>query len=127
MQKPILPKMSPAEEQREYREWVKRETACAKELHAALALVDLIESGRLRRDMPAMTPKRLQQLFLEEDARHITQGVTGRVLTRVGAFPHPSKNTVQIHEVLDAKEALQSVVTELRKDLQRLGRRLGRE
>ena len=127
MQKPILLKMSPAEEQRFHKDLVKREIDCTKELHAAAALLDLIESGRLRRNMPAMTPKRLQQLFLEEDARHITQGVTGRVLTRVEVFPHPSKNTVQIHELMDAKEALHGVVTELQQDLQRLRRRLGRE
>ena len=127
MEEPRRPKMSPAEERRLHKDLIKRETACANELRAAIALVGIIGSGCLRRNMPAMTPKRLQQLFLEEDARHITQGVTGRVLTRVEVFPHPIKNTVQIHELMDAKKALKGVVTELRKDLKRLRRRLGRE
>ena len=127
MQKPIMPTMSPAEEQRVHKDRVKREIACTNELRAAVALVDIIETERLRRDMPAMTPKRLQQLFYHESDRHISQGVTGRVLTSVDVFPHPTKNTVQIHEVLDARESLEGVIVELRKDLERLRRLLGRE
>jgi hypothetical protein len=127
MPEPVKLSMSPAEEQRMHKARVRREIVCAEELQAAAALVDLIESDGLRRDMPAMSPKRLQQLFHFEDDRHIIQGVTGRVLTRVGVFPHETKNTVQIYQVLDAKEALERVALELRADMQELRRQLGRE
>ena len=126
MQKLLKPHMSPAEEQRDYREKVKRETTLQRQLQGCIALVDAIEAGKITRDSPRMTPRMLQQTFSHVEDRNLTNGVVGQVLGIVGIFPG-SGYTVHPEEIIDQQQALSELVDTLRSDLTKVRRQLGRE
>ena len=126
MQLPIMPQMSPAEEQREHKAKVEREGLLQRQLQACLALLDAVETGILAKDTPRMTARMIQQTFPDSGDRALRRGVVGEVLAQVGVFPGAGYY-VQPWQIVEANDALGELAKQLRDDLLRVRRHLGRE
>ena len=123
---PLMPRMSPAEEQRELKTRLRREGMLQRQLAACLALIDLVETGVITKDSSNMSPKMIQQKFHNNEDRALQQGTVGEVLSQIGITPG-NKYYVPTWQVVAAKDALTELAPKLREDLARIRRQLGRE
>ena len=123
---PIMPRMSPAEEQRELKTRLRREGMLQRQLAACLALIDLVDTGVITMDSVNMTARMIQQKFHNNEDRAIQQGAVGEVLSQVGITPG-QRYAVHTWRIVDARDALEALAPTLREDLARIRRQLGRE
>ena len=91
---PLMPRMSPAEEQRELKARLRREGMLQAVVAACLALIDLVDTGVITKDSANMSPKMIQQKFHHNEDRAIQQGAVGEVLRQVGI---PRKQVLRPH------------------------------
>ena len=120
------PNMSPAEQRRHHAAQVRMETMLSDELSAAGALVDLIDSGKLTRDGPAIKVPVIKALFNDVSDRAMPTHALTSVFARVGIIPTPGHSLVQRWEVIDAGEELAEMATRLREELREVRRNLGK-
>ena len=123
---PLMPRMSPAEEQRELKTRLRREGMLQRQLAACVALIDLVDTGVITKDSINMTARMLQQKFHHNEDRAIQQGAVGEVLSQVDITPG-QRYAVQTWRVVDARDALAELAPKLREDLGKVRRQLGRE
>ncbi len=122
----VLPNMTPAEERRQFRDNLHQEENLKAELQSVLALLGLLDEGKLDREGRPMTPRQIQSLFGEASERSIRAGVTGRVLVRAGVVAN-STNRIQQWEVIEAEPKLEELRDQILEDLRKCQRRLGRK
>ena len=110
---PLMPRMSPAEEQRELKARLRREGMLQAVVAACLALIDLVETGVITKDSANRSPKMIQQKFHNNEDRAIQQGAVGEVLSQVNITPG-SKYFVPTWRIVEAKDALTELAPNLR-------------
>ena len=74
-----------------------------------------------------MTARQVQQQFHLYEDRVIAQGIVGEVLAQVQVLPNSSHRIVQQWQVVEVGDDLETLSTQLRSELARVRRQLGRE
>ena len=117
--------MSPAEEKKRTKALERTEQMLTEDLRIAGALMEMIEAGVLPRSARALTPGRIQALFVYAEDRALPGRGVGRVLARVGVLPDTG-GRVMPWAVLDADEKLEALVDQDRKELAQTKIELGK-
>ena len=117
--------LSPAEEKRRTKELERKEQMLIADLSIARALMEMIEAERLPRSARALTPGRIQALFVHADDRALPDRGVGWVLARVGVLPDTGGRVLP-WEALDADEKLEELVNQDRKELAQTKIELGK-
>ena len=127
MQPPLMPRMSPVEERRDHVAKVKREGMLQRHLRACVALIDVIDSGAIATEGSGMTARQIQQQFHLYEDRVLSRVIMGEVLAQVRVLPEASHRLIQQWQVVEAKDDLETLSSQLRTELGRVRRQLGRE
>ena len=118
--------MSPAEEKKRIKALERTEQMQTEDIRIAGALLEMIEAKRLPRGARALTPGRIQALFVYAEDRALPGRGVGRVLARVGVLPDTG-GRVMPWAVLDAEDKLEELVNRDRQELAQTKIELGKE
>ena len=117
--------LSPAEEKRRTKALERKEQMLTEDIRIAGALMEMLDAERLPRSARALTPKRMQALFVDTDDRALPGSIVGRVLARVGVLPDTAGRVLP-WAVLDANEKLEGLVDQDREELAQTKIELGK-